>query len=215
MTKRNIMKKKSILISIVLCLMTGGIFAQTSAEQFVKQTVDKLKKHKNTAITFDYRIDGENAKSEESYKGKGYMQNDAYKLEIDEQQIISDGKTLWTYQENVQEVMISNADDNSDAMLSPLHFLTHYSEDYKLRYLPSGEKGAKCVEMTSPKAAFSKVVLTIDEKKQELKNMRVNDTNGNILIIDIKELTYDHNWPSSFFTFDAKTHPDVEVIDMR
>ncbi len=209
------MKKNSILISIIFCLMTGSIFAQTSAEQLVKQTVDKLKKHKNTAISFDYLMEGENAKNEDRHSGKGYMQNEAYKLEIDGQQIISDGKTLWTYQEAHREVMVSNADDDNNTMLSPLHFITHYDKDYKLRYIETKEKGMKCVEMTNPKAMFSKVVLTIDEKKQELKNMRVNDTNGNTLTINIKETTFDHNWPDTFFSFDAKSHPDVEVIDMR
>jgi len=62
------------------------------------------------------------------------IRNDAYKLIVAGQTVISDGKTVWTYLAESEEVMVSDADLGEDAM-TPSKILTAYYNDYKAVYV--------------------------------------------------------------------------------
>lgn len=208
------MKKVTAIIGIILTFMVGAAQAQTMASELVKNTIDKINKHKNVEFVFDYDMSNETIAVTESASGTAYMQGEAYKMEIEGQQIISDGKTLWTYLIDDEEVMVSNPKDD-DNIITPIKMLTTYDKDYTMKYGKSSEKGIKVVEMSNPKGEFSKVTLKINEAKLEIVSATISNRSGDAFTIKIKKTVFDQNLDAKFFTFDEKAHPKVDVIDMR
>lgn len=208
------MKKVTAIIGIILTFMVGALQAQTMASELVKKTIDKINKHKNVEFVFDYDMSNETIAVTESASGTAYMQGDAYKLEVEGQQIISDGKTMWTYFPDSEEVMVSNPSDDEN-IITPIKLLTTYDKDYTMKYGKSSEKGIKVVEMSNPKGEFSKVTLKINEAKLEIVSATISNRSGDAFTIKIKKTVFDQNLEAKFFTFDEKAHPKVDVIDMR
>ncbi len=208
------MKKVTAIIEIILTVMVGAAQAQTMANQLVKNTIDNINKHKNVEFVFDYDMSNETIAVTESASGTAYMQGEAYKMEIEGQQIISDGKTLWTYLIDDEEVMVSNPTDD-DNIITPIKMLTTYDKDYTIKYGKSNEKGIKVVEMSNPKGEFSKVTLKINEAKLEIVSATISNRSGDAFTIKIKKTVFDQDLDAKFFTFDEKAHPKVDVIDMR
>ncbi len=208
------MKKVTAIIGIILTFMVGAAQAQTMASELVKNTIDNINKHKNVEFVFDYDMSNETIAVTESASGSAYMQGEAYKMEIEGQQIISDGKTLWTYLIDDEEVMVSNPTDD-DNIITPIKLLTTYDKDYTMKYGKSSEKGIKVVEMSNPKGEFSKVTLKINEAKLEIVSATISNRSGDAFTIKIKKTVFDQNLEAKFFTFDEKAHPKVDVIDMR
>lgn len=208
------MKKVTAIIGIILTVMVGAAQAQTMANQLVKNTIDNINKHKNVEFVFDYDMSNETIAVTESASGTAYMQGEAYKMEIEGQQIISDGKTLWTYLIDDEEVMVSNPTDD-DNIITPIKMLTAYDKDYTIKYGKSNEKGIKVVEMSNPKGEFSKVTLKINEAKLEIVSATISNRSGDAFTIKIKKTVFDQDLDAKFFTFDEKAHPKVDVIDMR
>lgn len=208
------MKKVTAIIGIILTVMVGAAQAQTMANQLVKNTIDNINKHKNVEFVFDYDMSNETIAVTESASGTAYMQGEAYKMEIEGQQIISDGKTLWTYLIDDEEVMVSNPTDDNNT-ITPIKMLTTYAKDYTIKYGKSNEKGIKVVEMSNPKGEFSKVTLKINEAKLEIVSATISNRSGDAFTIRIKKTVFDQDLDAKFFTFDEKAHPKVDVIDMR
>lgn len=208
------MKKVTAIIGIILTVMVGAAQAQTMANQLVKNTIDNINKHKNVEFVFDYDMSNETIAVTESASGTAYMQGEAYKMEIEGQQIISDGKTLWTYLIDDEEVMVSNPTDDNN-IITPIKMLTTYDKDYTIKYGKSNEKGIKVVEMSNPKGEFSKVTLKINEAKLEIVSATISNRSGDAFTIRIKKTVFDQDLDAKFFTFDEKAHPKVDVIDMR
>ena len=208
------MKKTTAIIGIIFSFMVGAAQAQTMANELVKKTIDKINKHKNVEFVFDYDISNETIAVTESNSGTAYMQGEAYKLEVEGQSIISDGKTLWTYLPDNEEVMVSNTSTDEN-FITPIKLLTTYDKDYTIKYAKSSEKGIKVVEMSNPKGEFSKVTLKINEAKLEVVSATIKSRSGMNFTIKIKKTVFDQNLGSKFFTFDEKAHPNVDVIDMR
>ena len=104
------MKKHfKILASILLMMVADLASAQTNANDVVKNIVKSFRDPKNVELTFSYRFFmGEESTSEEQ-KGMAYLQGEAYKIILQEQQTISDGKTIWSYLVDDEEVTVSNA----------------------------------------------------------------------------------------------------------
>lgn len=208
------MKKTTILLSLLLSVLYNGLMAQTMANTLVKNAINHINSHKNATIAFEYEIGNQTLAISEKAIGKAYLQGEAYKLSVEGQEIISDGETLWTYLIDEEEVMVSSP-ASDESLITPIKMLTTYDQDYTMKYVPCQEKGIKIVEMNNPKGEFSKVILSIDEAKMEIVKATISNRSGDEFSINITQTSYDQDLGDMFFIFDAKAHPNVEVIDMR
>ena len=205
------MKRHFILIGLMLVASMAN--AQETAGELVKKVINQLNSHKNYEITFDYEVGNSLTTVSEKETGKATLQGEAYFLEIADQQIISDGKTLWTYLIDDEEVMVGNATDES--LITPIKMLTTYDKDFSMKYVKQAEKGKKCVEMMNPQGEFKRITLTIDEKTLEIEKAKIEAQSGDEMVVTIKSYSYDKTLKTNFFTFDEKEHKNVDVIDMR
>ena len=207
------MKKKNIIACLFLLFATQAVTAQNKADMLIRLVVDQLKSHKNVEMVFTYQISPDGKNLGDSEKGHAWLQGEAYKIEMANQQTISDGKTIWSYLIEDEEVMVSNATDGTDN--TPLKLLTSLDESYVATLTGIDAQGLATIELANPKGQYKRVTLKINTKKTELKSADIYMDDGSKVVITVEEMKFDQKLDDKFFTFDTKKHPKVDVIDMR
>ncbi|MDO5316147.1 MAG: outer-membrane lipoprotein carrier protein LolA [bacterium] len=207
------MKIKNIIACISLVFAAQVVSAQNNAEKIIRVMVDQMRSHKNVEMVFNYQISPDGKTLGESEKGHAWLQGEAYKIEMTDQQTISDGKTIWSYLIDDEEVMVSNASEGTDN--TPLKLLTSLDESYVATLSGIDAKGIATIELANPKGQYKRVTMKVDTKKTELKSADIYLEDGNKFIIKVEEMKYDQKLDNKFFTFDEAKHPEVDVIDMR
>ena len=207
------MKTKNIIACIAFLFAAQAVSAQNNAEAFIRLIINQLKSHKNIEMTFNYQISPDGKNLGETEKGHAWLQGEAYKVEMADQQTISNGTTIWTYFVDAEEVMVSNASEGVDN--TPLKVLTSLDENYVASLTGIDANGIATVELANPAGQYKRVTLKINTKKVELKGADVYFEDGNKFVITLEEMKYDQELDDKFFTFDTKKHPNVDVIDMR
>src|SRR4029077_5078949 len=114
------MSRKLIGFSLFLLFSCLYVFSQDkqvdkNAENILNGVSSKYKSYKSVKATFIIHVENSKDKSDEMQKGTIYLKGSKYKLEIAGQDIVSDGKTRWTYLKDANEVQIDNVknDENS------------------------------------------------------------------------------------------------------
>ena len=206
------MKAKKLIVGLVLLFAAQAVSAQNNAEAIIRLMVNQMKSHKNVEMTYKYQVTSEGLTTD-AQQGKAWLQGDAYKVEMVEQEIVSDGKTIWTYLIDEGEVMISNAADGVDN--TPLKLLTSLDESYAATLTGMDAQGNATIELANPKGQYKRVTLKANASKLAINSLDVYLDDGTKLIVNIEEMKFDQELGDKFFTFDTKKHPKVDVIDMR
>lgn len=207
------MKRKNIIAYLFLLFATQAVSAQNNAETLIRVLVDQLKSHKNVEMSFNYQISPDGKNLGDSEQGHSWLQGESYKIEMADQQTISDGKTIWSYLIDDEEVIVSNASEGTDN--TPLKLLTSLDESYVATLTNIDSQGNATIELANPKGQYKRVTLKINAMKSELKSADIYMEDGSKVIVNVEKMKYDQNLDDKFFTFDTKKHPNVDVIDMR
>lgn len=209
------MKIKNIITCISLVFAAQVVSAQSNAEKIIRVMVDQMRSHKNVEMVFNYQISPDGKTLGESEKGHAWLQGEAYKIEMTDQQTISDGKTIWSYLIDDEEVMVSNASEGTDN--TPLKLLTSLDESYVATLSGIDAKGIATIELANPKGQYKRVTLKINTKKSRpnIDSADIYIEDGSKVVVTIKEMKFDQELDDKFFTFDEAKHPEVDVIDMR
>ena len=214
------MNNKRFWIVALLMFSFWGIRAQSrkDAEKLMESVINKIASYHNFEANLSYTMVNTEMNIDEKKTGRIYVSGDKYRIEMSGQIIISDGKTMWTYLEDSQEVMVSNMEDN-DESISPTKILTSYNKDYDARFDKDAtykNSNLKLIDLKPSKGKnFEKMSVLINKKKMMLENFSVYDQNGNVFTYHIIDLKPNVELPADTFTFDPKKYPDVEVVDMR
>jgi outer membrane lipoprotein-sorting protein len=205
------------LFSILLITLSTTLFAQ---DQLAKNVLDRLsattKSHKNMTIGFDFIFENKKQNINEKQKGIIVLQEEMFRLEMEEQIIINDGESQWIYLTDMNEVTIMEH-DNEDQMMSLNKLFTIYEEGYKYSYVGAKSEKGKRLQIIDlfPKesGAFMKINLEVDAAKNQLQKITILDKNGGAYTYLITSFKSNNNIAP--FTFNATNYPGTEVIDLR
>ena len=201
-------KHLQIILGILLVSVASLASAQTNANETVKRIVKSFRDKKNVELRFDYQYVVDANNQSDVQQGTAYLQGEAYKIILKEQQTISDGTTIWSYLVDDEEVMVSNTTDGSDN--TPLKLLTTLDKGYKATFTDNTS-----IMLTNPDGQYKVVSLSIDPKNKTLVGMEIHADDGSRMVILITEMKFDQDLKANFFTFDEKAYPNVDIIDMR
>lgn len=207
--------KKHILLIISILALSVSAMAQ-NAETVFRNALTNLKSYQNIEIAFDYNMINTEVGIYETMDGYGFIQGDAYKLHIMGQDVICDGTTMWTYNADAEEVMISTVDKN-DGNASPLSIIEAYNDNITAKFLDESNGDIKKIEIKSlfGDDNFEKIIVTLNTKTLAIKDVHVYDKEKNEFVYDITRFVTNQNIPAGFFTFKEADYPNAEIIDMR
>lgn len=210
------------LVFAALLLFTG---IQTYAQYDPKalEILEAMSKKYKAITAFEANLtSGLSNESEgvnEEFKGKITVKGDKFRLLLDDQEVINNGTTVWTYLPAAKEVNIDNFDPGSDEV-NPTKIFDMYKKGFKYLYLADKtEGGVLCEEVDlvpeKKDAQYFKIKMMISKKDKSIQSWTMFDRSGNRYKYTITKFTPNVKVDDSFFTFDPKKYPGVEVIDLR
>ncbi|MDO9257167.1 MAG: outer membrane lipoprotein carrier protein LolA [Bacteroidales bacterium] len=209
------MKKLLMIASLLVFTISGFAQNDKKATAILDEVTAKTKLYKTIKIEFTYAMDNVKEKIHDKFKGTLLSKGEKYKLTAAGQDVISDGKTMWTYLKEAKEVQINNAGED-DESFTPTKLLSGYSKDYKSKFI--AEKGNdQIIELFPLKKGktFTKVQLTIDKNKKQVSKFVIYDRSGSTFSYIVDKFVADQAIADNVFTFNKADHPGVEINDMR
>jgi outer membrane lipoprotein-sorting protein len=228
---------KKLLLIPFLTLITIYAFAQkgdtkdAAAKAILDKVGEKYRAYDIVKTDFDFTLESQQANVKETQSGTLIAQSKTNKFRVTilspatsakadvAQEIISDGKTQWTYLKKDNEVQVNNP-DNSGEGLNPAKIFTIYDHGYKYIYNGDVKIGGKTyqeIDLTPEDLtkSFFKVRLEIDKRKKQIYSALIFDKNGNHYTYTLRSFVPNIQVPDNTFTFDPKMHKGVEVVDLR
>ena len=206
---------KNIFLTTIIAFMAIAATAQTDKARTILDDVSaKTKAYKTIKIDFTYSMENKGQKINESFTGTLFSKGDGYKLLFSGQEVISDGKTVWTYLKDAGEVQVNEATKDDDSF-TPTNLLSSYTSNFKAKLLSEDAK-QYVIELTPMKKKnFDKVKVVVEKSKKVLNSLTIFDKNGSTYTYTVNKFDTNMSLNESMFTFKASDHPGVEVIDMR
>lgn len=212
---------KRILMVVAMVISGATCWAQYDQQALVVLDAMSAKYKKIPAYKADITssLINETEGLDEEFQGKISVKGEKYKLELDEQIVINNGTTVWTYLPDVNEVNIDNYSPDEDEM-SPSKIYEAYKTGYK--YMLIGEQvknGVPHAEIdlvpNDKNAQFFKIKLFVSSKDNSLSSWTMFDKSGNKYEYTIKNFKSLSDAQDADFIFDAAKYPGVEIIDLR
>lgn len=213
--------KTRIILLASLIIIFSALRAQDNDKKS-KDVLDKLstkfKAYTSLKLEFTYSMKNKTEGIDETVKGILYLKKEKYRIELPEQIIICDGKTVWTVLKDVQEVHISPFEE-SDDVITPQNIFTIYEKGHKSKHIREGEDKGKKVHVVElvPKTSkeYTKVRLNIEISSGNLVSAVVFDRNGNTFTYELTKTQPDIAIDDDLFTFNKAAFAKFEVIDLR
>lgn len=218
---------RSLFLSLILIVSyTVSGFAQVEenpkdpkAKAILDKVSQKTKGSNTIYMEFDYNLKNSQNGVDETQTGKVWMKGDMYKLTLSDIVRFCDGKTMWTYSEDDDEVTVNNAvnEDEEDSM-APTDLLTMYESGFN--YLLNGTamvngKTVSVIKMYPEGGgkSYHTVKIMVDKAANEMIQIIIYGKDGNTITYNLKSIKYNQPMESSMFIFDTSVAGDV--IDMR
>lgn len=214
---------KRIAIFVVLVLSAVGCMAQlthTAKGSVDKQAGDILKKaaaKMSGTVSFTVTVVNRDANKKETMRQKAEVlyNSPRYRMKSGDLEIYCDGKSVWNYNKPTNEVVVSPMTTTDDDLTNPANLLKNYSKSFRAKLIRIEDDGTAIIDLQPNKSrAYHKVRLFINTKTYLLKKLEQHNydsSRGEFTVSNFKNTqASDAN-----FTFDAQSHPNVEVVDMR
>ncbi len=208
-----------LLFVICYCSLLFALCSSLSAQENVLEKISKkYETIKDATLDFSQTVRLGVMKREQSFDGKLTMKREKkYRIELEQQTIVTNGKTVWSYSKPNQQVIIDSVKEDSKNF-SPDKILLNAPENYSSTFLKKEkiENRELTVVKLTPKderSFIASMKLWIDEKDSLIKKAEVIDVNENFTQYTVKKILLNKNIDENEFTFQIPEN--VEVIDLR
>lgn len=211
--------KKNIGFLFFFILTVSTIVAQDA-----QKILDKLAAHSKSCETmqgnFEYTLENKAANVYENSNGSFLIKGDKYFVNVLGVETYYDGKSLYSFIKDVNEVSIQEPEQNDEDFLKPSNLFTIYQKGYSYKYVGKIIEDGKNMHVIDllPKndsQNYKKLIVKIDTKTNNLISMKSIGKSGDDVEVRITKMKKNITVPDSKFTFNKALHTDVEVIDMR
>lgn len=206
-------------------LMMTLVFAQFNlsfAKKSGKEIINKVREKYDELIsfkaeftqTFVWELAGET----QSVQGTLYVQgNNNYRIETEDQLIVTDGVTVWIFSKKSEQVIIDLVNKSADNPL-PKDLLFQYSKDYKARFIAEekvdGHKTyAVALEPKEEEGFIKSMKIWVDKSNWITRKIEQVDINDNINTYEIRNIEENIKLDAALFKF--KIPETAEVVDLR
>ncbi|MBM4347583.1 MAG: outer membrane lipoprotein chaperone LolA [Deltaproteobacteria bacterium] len=214
-------------VSFLICLsffLSGMVFYSTAlaatAQVVLTEIQNQYEKTDDFEANFSQEYIGKVMRQSQKGEGKVYFKKKGmmrWDYRIPNQKIISDGQTLWFYQPEENQVLVSSA----DKMIKEFGFLVGEGDlrrDFKVNHVVEStplKEDYFVIEMAPKEThpAVSKLSLTVDKKSYFIIQVDVFDGLGNVTRTRFNDIKTNTNLSGSFFQF--KVPPGTEIIKMQ
>lgn len=140
-----------------------------------------------------------------------------YRLETEDQAIVTDGKTVWSYSKATKQVLIDNYREDPRSF-TPDKILLNVDDRYTVSLLsPESRDGRNLVVLKLiPRDKMSGIKwmkVWVDEKEWHIRRAQMQDVSENLTTYVVSSLSSNTSVPDSTFTFVPPA--GVDIVDLR
>jgi len=215
--------KKNIFTVTALLLLAAVSFGQqdAKAKKILDQMSARYRQISAYSIEFTNSLVNEAEGVKKSFSASLTVKGNKHIMKTKDQVVYNDGKTVWTYLPEINEVTIDQYDPDDDDGFTPSSISEEYKKGY--RYLWIGQDsdgGVRCdlvdlIPNDIENNQFFKIRMMISSEDQTLKKWIMYEKLGNQFVYSISKFDGPISVDDSAFKFDFSKHPEVEVIDLR
>jgi len=206
------------LIFILLILNIYAYAQDEKSNEILQQLSANTKAYKTIDVDFNFKFENITQEISENQKGNIKINANKFRLELNQQIIISDDTTQWIYLKESNELQIMEY-DSLDDMISPNKLFTIYEKGYKNNYVElKTEKEIKLhiIDLFPIESnAFKKIQLQINSEKIQLYNIILFDKNGGSFTYLITKFATNSSLDDNLFKFNSEEYLGIEIIDLR
>ncbi len=218
---------KNIMRSFLLLLLfslSSAMSLPAQDDPKSKAIIDKLMAQARTWKTFeaDFSSRLQNGKDKLDVKQQGSMKvkGSKFRLVLDKNTIINDGKTLYTYSKESNEVTLSDPAE-MDQELDPAKLVTQFENGFKSQFVEERMENGVATQVIKlfpadpAKKPYHTVILAVDKAKTQPRSIQVLYKDGNSVTYALDRFNANVELADDLFAFDKARYPGVEVNDMR
>ena len=219
------MKKMKTIIFILAAAFLISIPHSALANEGLDAVVDKIQKKYEQITDFHAGFSQEaevkalnkvqKAEGEVWFKKPGKMRWNYHSPAKDE--IVSDGNTLWYYNQEEKQVIESPLSKVSDTETTStlLSGLGNIKELFDVSFANPGSQGAPGsylldLKPKTEEEGYNKVTIAVDKNTMLVNTMYLYDPYGNLTTVNLTDISVDKGVPDSLFVFNVPN--GVEVI---
>ena len=215
------MKKYSLVIFILFLSKYAVCQQDPDARKILDIVAEKTKSYKSIQADYELIIDDRKEDIQSDSKGQIIIKKNKYKLESAGSTVYYNGKTMWTYTQDNEEVVVTEPDTLDENFLSnPAKIFYFYNRDFKYRYI--GEVMTDKTKMheihlfpVNLDQPYSRIKLYIDVNRDILSAISVVGKDGVDYNISLSNYITDKDFDDSIFIFDKSKFKKAEIIDLR
>jgi outer membrane lipoprotein-sorting protein len=205
------------LLALVAVLTAGQTYAQSgdTPPRSSGDILDRLRERYQSTDALRARFT--QTIGDASMEGTLTLRGDAYRIELADQTLVTDGTTSWVYSKPDGQVLVNDVIPDETAF-SPADFFTHYPDRFDVRVAGSQTiDGARHDRLTlTPKSAdafLREVTLFVRSTDALPTRVQIVDGNGTRLAFDLRDVELNPTVGSDVFRFDPPA--GTEVVDLR
>jgi chaperone LolA len=217
---KNNIKALTFLMTISFCIQSLSLFASDKkADEIIKKVKDKYDDLKTFHAEFAQASYWKLADNIHEQKGKIWLKGkDKFKIETDDQTVVSDGKTIWTYSQFNNQVIIDHVAKSGEDIRLPKDIFFKYSEDYNPIYLQDEKIDNQDCSVLELRAKTEDIFIKYMKIWINLKffvpiKIEQVDINGNSNTYLLTNIQVNKAINDDLFIY--KVTGAVEIIDMR
>lgn len=200
---------KHITIVLSLLFATINVCAQ-NASTILSNAANKFSNSKSISATFVFIDNGH------SQNGSITVSGNKFVITTPQLSTWFDGKTQWSYSPDVNEVNITTPTTDELQQINPFAIISSFRTNFNTKSLKA-IKGTYKLQLTPKKAnqSIKNVELTLNSSTYFPSLIVITAKNNTKATIKVKSISAGSSLPANTFTFNAKKHPGVEIIDLR
>lgn len=212
------------IILILFLLIGAANVANAQYDPKALEILDEMSEKYKTLgafkAQFKHALENKAENISEVFNGEIVVKGEKFRLIMSGQEIYNNGKTIWTYLPEINEVNIDNYFPD-DGDMTPSKIYTAYQKGYKYQLIEEMKEGPLTLQVIDlvPENAQNnpiyKIRLKINKDTKQLDSWELFDKSGNHYTYSITSFDPSVQLNDSYFNFDLSKHKGIEVIDLR
>jgi chaperone LolA len=201
----------------LLVLISEFCFAQ-SGKEIIESLRKKYASIDDAVVKFEQTVKYGVSKFEQSFSGTFYFKKkNKYRIETDQQIVVTDGVTSWLYSKVNNQVIIDKYREDKDTS-SPEKFLLSISDEYIpviLRTERNEGKKIYILKLTprDENSSIESAKIWVVEGDFQITRVEITDISGTVTTYSVKSIKINSGVEDSIFKFSIPS--GVKVVDLR
>ncbi|MEH6308212.1 outer membrane lipoprotein carrier protein LolA [Olivibacter sp. CPCC 100613] len=211
----------SLIIFIAYGLAALGQSDPTT-KKLLSDISKKYQSYRTAKINFGLKAVNQQNQTTINEKGELTIEprTSKYRILLENQVMISDGKQQWNVLKDEQEVQINHVEEAQSGSITPATIFSFYNQGFKYPAAKSEQVAGKSLSVidltpTDNNKSYFKVRLRLDKSLNQIYDVTVFDKSGSLYTYTIQNFTPNVKVTPKTFIFDKADYPGMELVDLR